>query len=780
MNTLRHNRYAPAPLFLVAVLFILSGPIFWISVEAPGNDQPFHLAENSVLFQQIYPEMHYGFSRLGRGEFPLWNSHQLCGTPFFANPRHALLQPLNLVFLFFETSRAMALHAFIALSLMGFFFALFLRALKLRHIPAVLGGLIYMCCGATASVMSRPASVNVLVWLPLLCFLILEYLRWPHQLLKIAGGIVTAFLLLSGAPLLTAAALLFAFGYALTALLSVRITGETTEGSKRYGRWKRFRGLVSMAVWGLLLSCVQWAPTLAWLHGLDAPLEFLTHFTVGGEAPASMRELLAQLLEAHSNHLPALAYVGISTLLLLPMAMFHTLSKGERLFLYAAASGLLFVAMAGSWGLSSTNTMLVLVYPASFALSVLAALGADRLFATRRDSRTPRLWGPLVLISLVFLVLFLLVPGTARGRMLPLAAAVLLFFILRTSWSAVLSGMILLVFLFIDLNTSTISHQPHPFFTKGAGAVVDKRLAGLLQESALDDRVLVSVYPNNHHIHANIGMSDGFRMAGATGIPLTPEQKCWWDALEHTDAPEGDFVESEQAPYLTDPSPEHSPVCLLNVMSVRAVAASTNGDLPAQAAQGGRLRRRGGHADISVYANESVLPRVSWAQSWQIALETQAAIKALCAPDFNSRQECIIVPMDTALSRLVQVMPEKPPLPGDVPLNNETPPSPQIVMDKPEHITIKVSNRTPGILVLSDTYDPGWRAYVNNLQAPILRVNGLFRGIALPGGDHVVEFYYRPSSFYLGIAISLLTIAFLLARGLWALVKSLMPMRKAT
>ncbi len=768
------------PLFLAAAVFILCGPIFWIGVEAPGNEQPFHLTENSGLFQQVYPAIHYGFGRLARGEFPLWNDRQLCGTPFFADPRHALLQPQNLVFLFLETPRAMALHAFISLSLMGFFCVLFLRSLHLRYIPSVLGGMVYMCCGATAAAMSQLSCANALVWLPLLCCVIREYLRRPRAVLAVFGGTVTALLLLSGMPLLILSAFVLSFGYGLTVLFSGVSDNRARDSVAGFSRWERLRGLALMAILGLLLAGIQWVPALAWIRGLDAPLRFLTHFSVSGETPRSLRSLLAQLLEAHGDHRPALAYLGIAAVLLIPAALFHPISRGERVFLVLAAFGLPLTILAYTGDSPFSTLFLVSVYPSSFSAAVLTGLGADRLFAARRSARNPRLWGPLLLTGGVFILLFALAPGAARGRMLPCAAAILLFSLVRTSWAGVVSGCILVVFQFIDLNASTVNHQPHPFFTRGAGIAMGGKLSHLLRETALDDRVLVSTYPNNVHLHANIGMSDGFRMAGATGVPLTPEQRRWWEALEQSESLEGVATEPVRSGRQGGAQDSSKTLrgALLNVMAVRALAVTSDGVFSPEATREMQLRRRGGDANIQVYVNENVLPRLSWAHGWKIALEPQAALEALSAPDFDLRQECIIVPQDTALGRLIQVIPGQPSTPGGGPADRQPPSVLRFLRDEPEHIVVEVNNPTPGILLLGDTYDPGWRARVSGQSTPILRVNALFRGVALPPGDHVVTFDYQPRSFYAGALITFLTVLFLLVWGVQGLFRSRRAVRK--
>lgn len=74
------------------------------------------------------------------------------------------------------------------------------------------------------------------------------------------------------------------------------------------------------------------------------------------------------------------------------------------------------------------------------------------------------------------------------------------------------------------------------------------------------------------------------------------------------------------------------------------------------------------------------------------------------------------------------------------------------------YVKAKVTTLTDGVLVLADNYFPGWRAYINGEETKIFRANFLFRGIYLPKGNHTVEFKYLPDSFYLGTQISLMTL----------------------
>jgi hypothetical protein len=58
-----------------------------------------------------------------------------------------------------------------------------------------------------------------------------------------------------------------------------------------------------------------------------------------------------------------------------------------------------------------------------------------------------------------------------------------------------------------------------------------------------------------------------------------------------------------------------------------------------------------------------------------------------------------------------------------------------------------------GLLVQNDSYYPGWRAFVDGEEHPLLRVNHALRGVLLPPGSHEVVFRYRPRILYVGLGL---------------------------
>jgi hypothetical protein len=79
-----------------------------------------------------------------------------------------------------------------------------------------------------------------------------------------------------------------------------------------------------------------------------------------------------------------------------------------------------------------------------------------------------------------------------------------------------------------------------------------------------------------------------------------------------------------------------------------------------------------------------------------------------------------------------------------------------VISYRPNWIEIEADG--PGLLVLADPWSPGWSATVDSAPAGLVRTNFAFRGVPLPPGRHAVAFVFRPSSYAIGRAISLVAV----------------------
>ncbi len=73
----------------------------------------------------------------------------------------------------------------------------------------------------------------------------------------------------------------------------------------------------------------------------------------------------------------------------------------------------------------------------------------------------------------------------------------------------------------------------------------------------------------------------------------------------------------------------------------------------------------------------------------------------------------------------------------------------------PDRPVLEVTTTAPGLLVIADTWMPGWSARVDGRAVPILRGNHAQRVIPLEQpGQHVIDLQYDPPGLALGSAIS--------------------------
>lgn len=77
----------------------------------------------------------------------------------------------------------------------------------------------------------------------------------------------------------------------------------------------------------------------------------------------------------------------------------------------------------------------------------------------------------------------------------------------------------------------------------------------------------------------------------------------------------------------------------------------------------------------------------------------------------------------------------------------------------PQKVSISAQSDSPGFLVLTDIFYPGWKATIDRAPVEILRANYAFRAIPLPAGEHSVEFHYQPYAFYVGAVLSAIGLA---------------------
>lgn len=157
--------------------------------------------------------------------------------------------------------------------------------------------------------------------------------------------------------------------------------------------------------------------------------------------------------------------------------------------------------------------------------------------------------------------------------------------------------------------------------------------------------------------------------------------------------------------------------------------------------------------DVKIYENLDALPRAFFVAQAVVAPDDEAALAAMRDPNFD--------PSTTIV--LADHTPTDPSSQSHLAHPAET----EFLIYEPERVVVTVNAPTAGWLLLSDAWYPGWKATVDGQSSTVKRADILFRAVAVPAGEHRVEWSYRPASFRLGKAISLGTWGILLLGGIW-------------
>jgi hypothetical protein len=78
------------------------------------------------------------------------------------------------------------------------------------------------------------------------------------------------------------------------------------------------------------------------------------------------------------------------------------------------------------------------------------------------------------------------------------------------------------------------------------------------------------------------------------------------------------------------------------------------------------------------------------------------------------------------------------------------------IVDKPQFVQVNVEMGCKGLVIVSDNWYPGWDAAVDGKPVGIWKVNTVIRGVVADKGKHQIVMRYRPFSVYFGLVCLLL------------------------
>jgi hypothetical protein len=160
---------------------------------------------------------------------------------------------------------------------------------------------------------------------------------------------------------------------------------------------------------------------------------------------------------------------------------------------------------------------------------------------------------------------------------------------------------------------------------------------------------------------------------------------------------------------------------------------------------------------IKLYKNRSPLPRAWLVKDFKV-LDSKEILPMMTQKEFRPDRE-VLLEEDPKWGGEAIGGRRGPPLQrtndgGE--LLSGLPQKVEFISEKNNRLQLLVNSTEDNLLVLSDTYYPGWKVFVDRDPKKIYRANYAFRAVPLSAGTHWVELVYNPLSFRLGALFTFL------------------------
>jgi hypothetical protein len=146
--------------------------------------------------------------------------------------------------------------------------------------------------------------------------------------------------------------------------------------------------------------------------------------------------------------------------------------------------------------------------------------------------------------------------------------------------------------------------------------------------------------------------------------------------------------------------------------------------------------------EVKIYRNRHFLPRAFAVHDSKVLPDRERILAELKDPRFDPREYVIL----EETPQTSEVLHGRSDLGG---LTTEV----TILRSGVDEIELAVKMGDEGFVVLSNQYDPGWRAYVDGREERVYRANYILMAVPLAEGSHTVKFVYQPAMHQINLLV---------------------------
>jgi len=711
------------------------------------------------VLRMIFPWKEFAIDSLKNGQIPLWNPYNFSGTPFLANFQNGFFYPFNLVFLLFLKLDAWTLYILSQPFLSAIFTYLFLKELRISKISSVFGGLVFAFSSYMVVWMEYGNIGHSIIWLPFLLFLTEKLINKKSIGYSILFILALTLSILAGYIQTSIYLFIFSLIYMLFRL-----------HQEKKLKPKALLHLSFLFVLPVFISSIQLFPTIElFLHSareaysIDAiskllipPMHIATFF-----APDFFGNPATRNYFLEGTYIERVSYIGVIPILFFILAMGKKVPKIFWFFFVSCVTVLLFsfnnpisiFLYSFKIPVLSTGVPTRIMYIFGFSAAICSAIGFDIWLKQKNIKILPQ----IVILSAVYAILWfsvLLIPKietnpqllqnlliSKRNLILPtfmfLSGLCLLItsrFIGRKHFLAFVFIALLLFEQFIFFKKIT-PFSPKEFFYPNTSVLSKlKEIQGIERMWGFEDGYMEA----NIQTHEKIFSADGYD-------PLFIKRYA-----ELVNSGKNGKLEPVPRSYVIIPPSSgeslknnHYRDVLLDLSGVKFILNKSE-SLGEKNEPDYLVFPQEEYSLIyqktpwQIYKNNDALPRFFLTDSFIVEKDKEKIISKL----YDYKRDAKTVILEEDLNIPIQK--------GKGKVN--------LIEYSPNKINFSVDTQSNNILFLSDSFFPGWKAYVDGKETKIYRANYAFRSIFVPSGKHTVMFSYNPKSFYIGTSVTLVTI----------------------
>ncbi|HAV42603.1 TPA: hypothetical protein DCX15_01100 [bacterium] len=730
----------------------------------------------SDCITQFYPTKEYSSQIIKEKGISLWNPLLFCGTPCLTLP---FIPPLNMLLFLFPPHLVYKLTIILQIFLCGLFMYLFLSvALKINPFGSLIGAIVFMLNGVFAVWLEFETTVGGGLWFPIIFLLIDRLIVKQNLVYFILTTLSIGIRFFSSHLQFAILLLLSSFIYASFKIL---LTYKAKRDLK--GLLRSFATVICAFILGISLASIyilptfkeaeaSFRPTVEFRELNPLPVANLVTFVIpdfyGTPAPPHSYETVrswfygAGLIKMKipkvggRNYNEYCGYIGVLPLILALLAGLLRKDKDTRFFFCFWIVSLLlalgtFLYLPLYWFVPGFNKIGISrsIFLFCFSGSILAGMGAEHLTAGSREQGTGsrKEW----IIRIVVWILAIATLGWLMFLLLPkfnLHSTIFNLQLQLLAWHFSLRNPsmnipILLVFSSIIILSLLLKAQGSRLKTqslKGAILLVisfDLLYFGMKYNPMTPKEWLFPETPSLSFLTAKLDEEPPFRIA-AFGCILPPNTNIIYK-LQSVEGYESfhsaryhDFMKE-----LVSPDVYHNWINIfsqanrkfLQVLNVKYILAENELE--------GEDLKPVYDGEIKIYEDLKAFPRAWIVPEGKVLKTKEEIFDELKSLDFDPKKAVILEEEPQGFK-------------GSKAQGEAT-----IIEYQPEKVIIQAELNQDGFLVLSDSWYPGWKVFVNGKKGKILRANYIMRAVQLSNGRHLVEFIYDPPSFKVGLFISL-------------------------